>query len=69
MLKTVRISEASWRVIEEHSKDLKVWREELRTIAGSRTRKAEPPSEISGDLEEESSYSREAVQGVAGGLE
>src|SRR6218665_1050564 len=47
MLKTVRISEASWRVIEEHSKDLKVWREELRTIAGSRTRKAEPPPEIS----------------------
>src|SRR6218665_25800 len=37
MLKTVRISEASWRVMEEHSKDLKVWREELRTIAGSRT--------------------------------
>ena len=33
MLKTVRISEASWRVMEEHSKDLKVWREELRTIA------------------------------------
>jgi len=28
--------------MKEHSKDLKVWREELRTIAGSRTRKAEP---------------------------
>ena len=40
--------EASWRVMKEHLKDLKVWREELRTIAGSRTRKAE----ISGDLEE-----------------
>src|SRR6218665_2330184 len=52
MLKTVRVSEASWRVMKEHSKDLKVWREELRTIAGSRTRKAEPPPEISGDLEE-----------------
>src|SRR6218665_1612705 len=52
MLKTVRVSEASWRVMKEHSKDLKVWREELRTIAGSRTRKAEPPPESSGDLEE-----------------
>src|SRR6218665_3858164 len=52
MLKTMRISEASWRVTEEHSKDLKVWREELRTIAGSRMRKAEPPPEICADLEE-----------------
>ena len=52
MLKTVRISEASWGVIEEHSKDLKVWREEFRTIAGSEMRKAEPPPEICGDLEE-----------------
>ena len=52
MLKTVRISEASWRVMEEHSKDLKVWREEFRTIASSRTRKAEPPPEMSADLEE-----------------
>ena len=53
MLKTVRISEASWRVMEEHSKDLKVCREEFRTIiAGSRTRKVEPPPEISADLEE-----------------
>src|SRR6218665_1362751 len=29
MLKTVRVSEASWRVMKEHSKDLKVWREEF----------------------------------------
>ena len=53
MLKTVRISEASWIVMEEHSKDLKVWREEFRTIeAGSRMRKAEPPPEICADLKE-----------------
>ena len=52
MLKTVRISEASWRVMEEHSKDLKVWREEFRAMAGSRIRKTEPPPEISADLEE-----------------
>src|SRR6218665_3850661 len=25
MLKTVTVSEASWRVMKEHSKDLKVW--------------------------------------------
>ena len=52
MLKTVTMSEASWRVMEEHSKYLKVWREEFRTIAGSRMRKAEPPPEICADLEE-----------------
>src|SRR6218665_817421 len=64
MLKTVRISEASWRVMEEHSTDLKVWREEFRAMAGSRIRKAEPPPEISADLEE-GTPSREAEQGVA----
>jgi len=53
MLKTVRISKASWRVMEEHSKDFKVWREEFKTVAGSRIRKAEPPPESSADLEEE----------------
>ena len=52
MLKTVRIPETSWRVMEEHSRDLKVWREEFITISGSRTRKAEPPPEISAELEE-----------------
>lgn len=29
--------------MEEHSKDLKVWRAEFRTIEGSRIRKADPP--------------------------
>ena len=38
--------------MEEHSKDLKAWREEFRTKAGSRMRKAEPPPEICADLEE-----------------
>ena len=52
MLKTLRISEASLRVMEEHSKELKLWREEFRTIGGSRMRQAEPPPEICADLKE-----------------
>ena len=52
MLKTVIISDTSRRVVDEHVKDLKVCREELRTIASSRNRKAEPPPEISADFEE-----------------
>ena len=39
MLYTVSISEASRRVMEEHSKDLKVRQEQSRTIAGSWTKK------------------------------
>ena len=45
MLYTVSISEASRRVIEEHSKDLKVRQEQSRTIAGSWTKKALLPPE------------------------
>ena len=52
MFKTVKMSEANRRVIEEYPKDLKVWREEFRTMTGSQTRKAEPPPEICTDLEE-----------------
>lgn len=47
-----RISEASWIVIDEHSENLKVGREEFRTIYFSRTRKAGPPPEISADYDE-----------------
>src|SRR6218665_2385406 len=39
MLYTARISEVSRRVMEEHSKDLKVRQEQSRTIAGSWTKK------------------------------
>jgi len=62
MLKTVRISEASWRVMEEHSKDLKVWGEEFRTIAGSRMRKAERHHIFVQTWR--GSYLREAEEGV-----
>lgn len=50
MLYTVSISEASRRVMEEHSKDLKVRQEQSRTIAGSWTKKALPPPEIGADF-------------------
>lgn len=49
-MKTVRRCEASRRVMEEHSNDLKVWREQFRTTAGSRTRKAVPPPEMLSDF-------------------
>ena len=52
MLKTVSRSEESRSVVDEHSKELNVWREEFRTTAGSRTRKAVPPPDIFEDLEE-----------------
>ena len=46
MLYTVSISEASRKVMEKHSKDLKVMQEQSRTIAGSLTKKTLPPPEI-----------------------
>ena len=51
-MKTVSISEESRRVMDEHSRDRKVWQEEFRTTAGSRTRKAVPPPEGFADFED-----------------
>lgn len=61
MLRTVRISEDNRSVVDEHSKDLKMCQEEHRTITGSRTRKAVPPSEISADFQEGVMHAKEAM--------
>lgn len=44
-------SEASRKVVEKHSTEQKVWREEVRTTTGSRTKKVVRPPEFFANFE------------------